>query len=143
MRALLFIAILALAPLGAATGEEVVTYVGPTHPTSARFTSCAAPDGLALNGACFRLAGDEGHARIEVQDASGLPILIHVFMEKPGQAVGADVYTCDAAVEVDVPTDARTLRVWFPADDGVEAPPYCPIVHGEATTGTVAALFDG
>lgn len=140
MRAWL-LAILLVLPVAVAGHLESRQYVGPTHTTTARVLACQIPQPLAVDGACFRLNGEDRHVVIDVADATGLPVLVQVFMQRPGAQVGEIVFTCGGRVSVDLPAEAQTLWVWFPMDDGIDEPAHCPLVHSEATTGTVTATF--
>lgn len=140
MRAIL-LALLLLAPLAMASHAETRQYVGTTHPTTARVVACQVPEPFAVNGACFRLSGQDSHVVIDVADVTGLPLLVQVFMQRPGAQVGEIVFTCDGRVEVDIPAEAQTLWVWFPVDDGIEEPPYCPLLRTQAMMGTITATF--
>ena len=143
MRALV-LALLLLAPLALADAPRVESriYVGPTHDTSARVVACHAPAPIAVDGACFPLDGSESNVDVTVEDATGLPVQAHVFFrDASGLSLGGAFVCTSAVTSWAVPAGAATLNVWLIPNVVVDSPDDCPLLHGQATVGTVTASF--
>jgi hypothetical protein len=143
--ALLLAVVLALPAVALASGARTETrvYALPTDPTIERFATCASPVDASVMGACFRLDGTEATASVAIADATTLLVLGRVYFTgaTPG-TLGRDVFFCGAVEDVPIPAGAVRLRVAFPLVDGQNTPELvCPLAHGEATAGTVTAVF--